>query len=315
MKHHLYKNRLVRCYLGARRSDDRNPQPFTGFDPDDDMTLASFCGIEILRSLPPHQRRSEHYGWRGTGVAATPRDFFHIYAVRLWLRRGARDRASPGESARTQRFPRSPIAAPKGMPTRTGEVFPWGQQSRSPGRRLAQIWGTTLLLRWRFYSDGVKRTARLVVGQPASVEEVSPELRPTDIGLMYLLNELFGKASARSAYVNITDGGHFENLGVYELIRRRCRFIIASDAEQDQLVRLLGGWPTLCGAAATILALRSILDTGPFETRGVEPQALRDWENQVPRTEGAGATRKRGKCSGYKGIDRIWTRRRAFCCF
>jgi hypothetical protein len=33
--------------------------------------------------------------------------------------------------------------------------------------------------------------------------------------------------------VSLSDGGHFDNLGLYELVRRRCRFIIACDAEQD----------------------------------------------------------------------------------
>ena len=33
--------------------------------------------------------------------------------------------------------------------------------------------------------------------------------------------------------VNLSDGGHIENLGVYELLRRGCRLIIAVDATAD----------------------------------------------------------------------------------
>ncbi len=33
--------------------------------------------------------------------------------------------------------------------------------------------------------------------------------------------------------VLLTDGGHIENLGIYELLRRRCKLIIAVDAEAD----------------------------------------------------------------------------------
>jgi hypothetical protein len=33
--------------------------------------------------------------------------------------------------------------------------------------------------------------------------------------------------------VYLSDGGHFENLGIYELVRRRVRFIICSDADAD----------------------------------------------------------------------------------
>jgi len=34
-------------------------------------------------------------------------------------------------------------------------------------------------------------------------------------------------------FINLSDGGHFENLGVYELLRRRCKYIIVGDAEAD----------------------------------------------------------------------------------
>ena len=33
--------------------------------------------------------------------------------------------------------------------------------------------------------------------------------------------------------MNLSDGGHIENLGVYELLRRGCRLIIAVDAAAD----------------------------------------------------------------------------------
>src|SRR5678809_1644071 len=52
-------------------------------------------------------------------------------------------------------------------------------------------------------------------------------------GLLYLVNELLGFTSDDTHFVNLSDGGHFENLGVYELVRRRCRYIVACDAEQD----------------------------------------------------------------------------------
>src|SRR5262249_43949531 len=51
--------------------------------------------------------------------------------------------------------------------------------------------------------------------------------------LGHLLKELFGRTDARSSYVYLSDGGHFDNLGVYELVRRRCRYVIACDASAD----------------------------------------------------------------------------------
>jgi hypothetical protein len=53
------------------------------------------------------------------------------------------------------------------------------------------------------------------------------------VGPFYLLLELFGLIHERSTYVNLSDGGHLENLGLYQLLRRRCRYIVVCDAEAD----------------------------------------------------------------------------------
>lgn len=54
-----------------------------------------------------------------------------------------------------------------------------------------------------------------------------------DSGLAYIVKDLFGKSDIDSNYVCLSDGGHFDNMGIYELIRRRCSTIILSDAEED----------------------------------------------------------------------------------
>lgn len=49
-----------------------------------------------------------------------------------------------------------------------------------------------------------------------------------------ILAEMFGNGlSETSALVHLNDGGHFENLGLYELVRRRCRYILVCDAAAD----------------------------------------------------------------------------------
>jgi hypothetical protein len=42
-----------------------------------------------------------------------------------------------------------------------------------------------------------------------------------------------GKTTNRCKYVNLSDGGHFENLGLYEMVLRRCHYIVVSDAGED----------------------------------------------------------------------------------
>jgi hypothetical protein len=58
--------------------------------------------------------------------------------------------------------------------------------------------------------------------------------------LTYLLQEMFGSANETRPYINVSDGGHIENLGVYELLRRRCKYIVAIDGEQDETMTFQG---------------------------------------------------------------------------
>ena len=51
--------------------------------------------------------------------------------------------------------------------------------------------------------------------------------------LSSLYREFFGLTDARGRYVHLSDGGHFDNTGVYELVRRRCRYVVQVDAAAD----------------------------------------------------------------------------------
>ena len=60
------------------------------------------------------------------------------------------------------------------------------------------------------------------------------EIRRGFVAHPFLLwKELFGKIDEKGKFVNLSDGGHLENLGIYELLRRKCKFIIAIDGEAD----------------------------------------------------------------------------------
>lgn len=49
-----------------------------------------------------------------------------------------------------------------------------------------------------------------------------------------LLDELLGRSDSRNGeWVFLSDGGHFENTGMYELIKRHCRYILVSDCGED----------------------------------------------------------------------------------
>ncbi len=63
--------------------------------------------------------------------------------------------------------------------------------------------------------------------------EVKTGSRWNRLANFYFLFEMFGLLNEKRRSVYITDGGHIENLGIYELLRRRCKVIIAVDAEAD----------------------------------------------------------------------------------
>lgn len=52
-----------------------------------------------------------------------------------------------------------------------------------------------------------------------------------------LLSEALGLTDDESPYVYLSDGGHFDNLGLFEMVLRRCRLIVAVDASGDPMYR------------------------------------------------------------------------------
>lgn len=58
-----------------------------------------------------------------------------------------------------------------------------------------------------------------------------------------LIAEAFGLTNDKNKYIYLSDGGHFENLAFYEMVLRRCHFIVVSDGSQDPECALddLGG--------------------------------------------------------------------------
>jgi hypothetical protein len=53
-------------------------------------------------------------------------------------------------------------------------------------------------------------------------------------GFACLIREMLGIAmSEKEAWINLSDGGHIENMAIYELLRRRCKFIVSIDGEAD----------------------------------------------------------------------------------
>ncbi len=60
-------------------------------------------------------------------------------------------------------------------------------------------------------------------------------------GFTCLLREMTGlHMSEKQSWLNLSDGGHIENLATYELLRRRCKFIVCVDGEADPQITFQG---------------------------------------------------------------------------
>ncbi|HEY6763941.1 MAG TPA: patatin-like phospholipase family protein, partial [Candidatus Sulfotelmatobacter sp.] len=236
----FYRFRLVRCYIGATRwaSGFRKPQPFTNFDGDDDITLSELSNDPENRVTSNNRARAE--GYRGpfpifncalnlsgsSDLALHTRHSASFSLTPLWC--GA-DRRRVGY-APTQRFADG-IMLGQAVSISGAAASPNMGFNTSP---LVAFLLTMFNVRlgWWFPNPG-----KWFWDYPG-----------LNFSLYYLLRELFGVADEKSWFVNVSDGGHFENLGVYELIRRRCKVIIVSDAECDEFLQFgsLGNLVRIC---------------------------------------------------------------------
>ena len=82
--HAMYRNRLIRAYLGAsRKKGARHPNPFTGFDPNDNIAMAGLWQVWTPQAHAVYQYDAEHgrAGFNQAGVAGTQGRELHRYAA------------------------------------------------------------------------------------------------------------------------------------------------------------------------------------------------------------------------------------------
>jgi hypothetical protein len=245
--HHFYKNRLVRCYLGASNGKARQPNKLTGFDPLDDFPLSS---------LVPARQYSGPYAIvnaalnlnMGSELAQQERKASSfVFTPGFCGFQPSGSREDNEEVARSNgEFEKSGYRATAGFTSPSGPHL---------GTTMA-ISGAAANPNSGYHTSGPMAflltvfDARLGwwLGNP---RRPGPSRRAgPDFAWGYLFYELLGFTTGRSKYVNVSDGGHFENLGLYELVRRRCRYIIIGDGEQDGSLTFdgLGGAIRKCRA-------------------------------------------------------------------
>src|SRR5581483_3070578 len=200
----MYRNRLIRAYLGAS-----NPKPeinqFTGFDQTDDYYLKN-----LTPSLKP----------------------FHVINMTLNLVSGER---LAWQQRRAAPFTASPLHCDSGiLGYRPSGEYGGGI---SLGTALA-ISGAAASPNMGYYSSSAVTFIMTLFNARLGSWFGNPRLKSwRDSGphsaFDSIIREALGRTNESSPYIYLSDGGHFENLGLYEMVRRRCRYIVALDGGGD----------------------------------------------------------------------------------
>lgn len=224
--HALYRNRLVKTFLGAsnvqptREAEERNA--FDGFSERDNLGMAELyrrmeegkvnlypvlnVSLNVLatHNLAWQERKAEPFVCTpvftgGDRVGYRPSA---LYCAGLW--------GSLSE-------PKRGISLGTAMAISGAAVSPnWGYHSSPITSFLMML--ANVRLGWWLGNPKNKKTWRY------SGPSLSWRL---------FLQEALGWTDDEEPWVYLSDGGHFENLGLYEMVRRRCRTIVVSDAGAD----------------------------------------------------------------------------------
>jgi hypothetical protein len=96
------------------------------------------------------------------------------------------------------------------------------------------------------------------------------------MGAWYLFKELFAQTSDEDQFIYLSDGGHFENLGVYELVRRRCKMVMVVDAGEDQK-RVFEDFANLTRKCYTDFGVKIDIDLDDLRLHAANGQSTRCW--------------------------------------
>jgi hypothetical protein len=208
--HGLYRSRLIRAYLGAS-NEYRRPDSFTNFDPFDNFPLAA--------------------------AAVTSRDPIHLLNLTLnlvatkklaWQQRKAEPFSATAINCGSFRLGYRPTrfyAGRQGITLGTAMTISGAAASPNMGYHSSPI--VTMLM--AFFNA---RLGWWLPNPGRAGRHAWKKMAPT-LSLKPLIYEALGRTSDDRSWVYVSDGGHFENLGVYEMVLRRAKTILVVDGSAD----------------------------------------------------------------------------------
>ncbi|HVS80736.1 MAG TPA: patatin-like phospholipase family protein [Pyrinomonadaceae bacterium] len=213
--HYYWRNRMMRSYLGASRNEEQREQTrnrFTDFDNLDTPRMYQ------LKQKPLHVVNvtlnlagGKKLEWQDRKAESFTMSPLHCGGFWLGYRKSeeyARNRNGEGISLATAAAISGAAASPN-----------MGYMMTSPVVRFIMTLFNVRMGFW-FGNPGPD------CGETYTRDSPRESVRP-------IVEEALGMTDDEKPYVYLSDGGHFENLGLYEMILRRCRFIVVSDASTD----------------------------------------------------------------------------------
>jgi Patatin-like phospholipase len=259
--HMFYRNRLVGCYLGAS-NEKRCPNLFTGFDPNDDLALKCFkspnpekaaanqlCGNDTeydgpypVLNMSLNLVKGKDLAWqerKAESFVMTP----HYCGYDVFLEQQYSKMQSDEFKEAYEHKNKTGINKLDLFGYRPTEEYAFPSDEpryHGPNLGLAMaISGAAASPNMGFYTSMPVAFLLTVfnvrlgqwLGNPRN-SRTSRKPTPT-VSLECLMQELLAGTNDESKYVYLSDGGHFDNMGLYELVKRRCGLIIVCDAEAD----------------------------------------------------------------------------------
>jgi Patatin-like phospholipase len=227
--HGIYRNRLVRAFVGASNPDRKDHKPgYLNMLRRDNVSVTYLAEPLAPDLMPPP---------------------IHVINMAMNIP-GSRDESLQERKALP--FTATPLSA--GSSALLGQVgqyrsserfasdvnFGGGTQPFSLGGAIAVSGAAFDPSMGRFGSAAMRMLLTLAnvrlgvwLGNPGKSGDATFARKGPEVMIWQLAKEFLGLADETSPYIHLSDGGHFENLATYEMLRRRCRFILIVDAGCD----------------------------------------------------------------------------------
>ncbi|MDX6288662.1 MAG: hypothetical protein QOH42_461 [Blastocatellia bacterium] len=216
--HYYWRNRIMRAYLGASLKDRKDTKDeFTDFNVHDNIQMYE------LKQRPLHVVNvtlnlvgGDRLEWQDRKAESFTVSPLHAGSYWLGYRNSRYYGGDDGISLATAVAISGAAASPN-----------MGYMMTSPIVRFIMTLFNVRLGFW-LGNPGVAGS-----GDPTTFNRPTYDRDSPTQSVRPIFSEALGMTDSRSPYVYLSDGGHFDNLGLYEMILRRCRFIVISDASTD----------------------------------------------------------------------------------